>query len=638
MENNNQEALIKFQPIPVDLDGTQLILNQMENCICKIFKDNGEKGAGTGFFCKIPFPDKNHLLPVLITNNHIINENEIKNIKIIKLKMHNKGKEIEKKIIMDKPRKTFTKLNDEEGLDITIIEIKPEEDIINNFLTYDFDEILGIEYKRKSVYILHYPLDKNLVSYGLIKDIKDGKKISHYCNIEEGSSGGPILSLNNFKVIGIHYGGVDEINDRTKIKLNFGTVIKYAITLFNEENRNKANYKQNMDTNGSKIRLNNNIKNGTNNEQKIANEIQFELNRKNSFGKYNDLTITNEIKGELNNKNTFGKNNNNKDEINLIYFTEEEDLYNIFGNRFVNNNKNNISLIINGKESNLVEESFLIKGENKIELIIKNKITNLEYMFYKCCTLTNIEGLKNLNTKDIKNFSFMFYGCSSLLDINGLQNWDVSKANNLESMFNGCSLLLNLNKLQNWEVSNVINFKSMFYKCSTLSDINGLKKWDVSRANNFYGMFLGCSSLSNLDALQDWKVSNVNNFECMFYKCSFLSDIKGLKYWDVSKANNFKGMFLMCSSLEDINALENWNVSNVNNYEDMFGGCIKLKDINGLKEWKVSKQNNFKGMFYECLELSNINGLQKWNLSNTFIFKNMLNEFPLSLRYAYTEN
>ena len=139
---------------------------------------------------------------------------------------------------MDKPRKTFTKLNDEEGLDITIIEIKPEEDIINNFLTYDFDEILGIEYKRKSVYILHYPLDKNLVSYGLIKDIKDGKKISHYCNIEEGSSGGPILSLNNFKVIGIHYGGVDEINDRTKIKLNFGTVIKYAITLFNEENRN----------------------------------------------------------------------------------------------------------------------------------------------------------------------------------------------------------------------------------------------------------------------------------------------------------------------------------------------------------------------------------------------------------------
>ena len=29
---------------------------------------------GTGFFCKIPFPNNNHLLPVLITNNHVMNE------------------------------------------------------------------------------------------------------------------------------------------------------------------------------------------------------------------------------------------------------------------------------------------------------------------------------------------------------------------------------------------------------------------------------------------------------------------------------------------------------------------------------------------------------------------------------------
>jgi len=95
MFHNIEEKLIEDQPYPVDLEGTKLILFQMENCICKIVKDNGEKG--TGFFCSIPFPDENNLLKVLITNNHILNENDIKNGKIIKFKMHNREKKRKKK-------------------------------------------------------------------------------------------------------------------------------------------------------------------------------------------------------------------------------------------------------------------------------------------------------------------------------------------------------------------------------------------------------------------------------------------------------------------------------------------------------------------------------------------------------------
>ena len=90
MSDNLEETLIEEQPTPVDLEGTKLILSQMENCICKIVKDNGKKG--TGFFCKIPFPDENNLLEVLITNNHVLNENDIKNNKIIKFKIYNKKK------------------------------------------------------------------------------------------------------------------------------------------------------------------------------------------------------------------------------------------------------------------------------------------------------------------------------------------------------------------------------------------------------------------------------------------------------------------------------------------------------------------------------------------------------------------
>ena len=75
----NQEKLIEKQPLPVSLEGTKKIIEQMENCICKIYPNNGVKG--TGFFCKIPF--NNNLLPVLITNNHILNENDIDNNQII---------------------------------------------------------------------------------------------------------------------------------------------------------------------------------------------------------------------------------------------------------------------------------------------------------------------------------------------------------------------------------------------------------------------------------------------------------------------------------------------------------------------------------------------------------------------------
>ena len=233
---------------------------------------------------------------------------------------------MKKEILMDESRKRYTYINDKEGIDITIIEIKPNKDNIFDYLEID-DEMLELEYERESIYILHYPKDKKLVSYGLINDIIEDKRINHYCNTEEGSSGSPILSLKNFKVIGVHYGG------SYNKKINYGTFIKYIINEFN---------------------------------------------------------------------------NKYKNEINLIYYAEEENEFNIFGDIFVKNNKNNIDLIINGIKNNLIEKYKLRKGENTIKLIIKNKITNLEYMFGNCSCLNNIDELKYLDTNDIIYFFLKF--------------------------------------------------------------------------------------------------------------------------------------------------------------------------------------------------------------------------------------
>ena len=118
-----------------------------------------------------------------------------------------------------------------------------------------------------------------------------------------------------------------------------------------------------------------------------------------------------------------------KNEINIKYITKEEKEENIFGKEFVENNKNNIELEINGEKSKLIKRYKLVKGVNNIKIIIKNKITNLEYMFDWCNTLKDINELKYLDTKDINNFEGMLWECSSLSDINPLQNWKISQYN-----------------------------------------------------------------------------------------------------------------------------------------------------------------------------------------------------------------
>ena len=94
-----------------------------------------------------------------------------------------------------------------------------------------------------------------------------------------------------------------------------------------------------------------------------------------------------ELYNKINNKDEI----NNKNEINLIYNTEKEGEYQIFGDEFVKNNYNNIELNINGNKSKLVAKYKLKKGNNNITMIIKNNIKDMGYMFKSCKNLTNIE-------------------------------------------------------------------------------------------------------------------------------------------------------------------------------------------------------------------------------------------------------
>ena len=142
-------------PDAISYECTKLILEQMEKCICKI---KIGKTQGTGFFCMVPFPDKNHMKPILITNNHVINE-YLLNKEEQKIPLDIKNENDIKYINLDN-RMKYTN----EEYDITIIEIK-EEDNINNYLELD-DKIINDlfeknnknkEYVDKTVYLIQYP-------------------------------------------------------------------------------------------------------------------------------------------------------------------------------------------------------------------------------------------------------------------------------------------------------------------------------------------------------------------------------------------------------------------------------------------------------------------------------------------------
>ena len=118
--------------------------------------------------------------------------------------------------------------------------------------------------------------------------------------------------------------------------------------------------------------------------------------------------------------------NKYKNKINLIYKAFRQDEYQIFGEQFVINNKDNIELIINGQANSLIHKCYLKEGDNIITIIIKNKLKNLSRMFTSCKCLKNIDELEFLDVSGVTDFSYMFSECNSLTNIDSLRYWDVS--------------------------------------------------------------------------------------------------------------------------------------------------------------------------------------------------------------------
>ena len=373
------EEHIIGHPESLSKEQTKKIFKQMDNSVCKIIK---EKTTGTGFICLIPFPNKLHPLPVLITCYHVLTNKELEPGKKIKLMFN----ENEKIIEINKSRKIFT--SDENEYDISIIELLPEDNFdLNNLLEIENDifknEILNNIYKNKSIYIIHYPKGKEAnYSVDTIKEIDiNNIKLKHFCATKDGSSGGPIINLQTYHVLGIHNG------KKTNFKWNIGTILKHPIYDFQKK------YKKNLN-------------------QKVVDQVNI-TNISGNLDKIKEIsTINNKV------KDIYNKDNSINIEIFDHYICKiNYKLSNNYINEFgflikipFNNSNNSIKGILTKYHAS--EE--IIKGINSIKIIrdyIVIKELNLNETFiisdtFLDITFIEIENLKFNYIKIAKNNDF----------------------------------------------------------------------------------------------------------------------------------------------------------------------------------------------------------------------------------------
>ena len=146
----NQEKYIENSEM-INYNTLKDIINKdLEKCVCKIKIDlnyNYYK-LGTGFFCQLE-----NNIKLLLTNNHIIDENFLNSKNDLEIEIDNTSVIINLSI----PRFKYTN----KEFDFTIIEII-QQDNISHFLSMDKDN-KNINFKNKQIFSLHYPKGKNLM-------------------------------------------------------------------------------------------------------------------------------------------------------------------------------------------------------------------------------------------------------------------------------------------------------------------------------------------------------------------------------------------------------------------------------------------------------------------------------------------
>ena len=136
--------------------------------------------------------------------------------------------------------------------------------------------------------------------------------------------------------------------------------------------------------------------------------------------------------------------------------------------------------------------------------------------FFWCEKLNQVEGIKNLNTKEVTDMADMFYECRdlSLLDVS---DFNTEKVTDMSGMFYEC-ISLKLLDVAKFNTANVKSMSNMFYRCNNL-DLLNVTNFNTANVTNMQGMFYSCPALTTIYASDKFVTGQVTDGSNMFSNC-----------------------------------------------------------------------------------------------------------------------
>ena len=379
------------------------------------------------------------------------------------------------------------------------------------------------------------------------------------------------------------------------------------------------------------------VHNNTSEKNEMGGTIKFEEKNGELFQKKNNDNIDSQysndpfedlIKMIINDEKNYDNNTHYKNIKNYFYYLSDQmeiEYHNfenkklefsIFGKIFVENNKNNFILFIDGKEEEL-KETYKVKEENtklNIKLIKINEPTDLSEMFYECDCLSKIKKINKWETSNVESIKGMFKGCKALEELPDISEFVTDKITDLSSIFDGCEMLANIPGISNWDVKNVKNLEKIFNGCQFLETLD-LSEWKPNKLENMDSMFQFCNNLNSLKGLENFDTSQVTNMSNVFHECKDLNEIKGISDWNTEKVKSFSCMFDSCISLKNLPDLSKWKTKNVERIDYMFRNCIELEEVPDISIWNVEKVKDMNRIFENCSSLKSLPDISKWKIN-----------------------